>query len=121
MIGYEVEQEKRTFEQEGITGTVSRYSTCNLSYPCFIVKPPFEKYKISVLRAMFQRSGDYNEDENDLSVSLYFEQGGQLAGMGKIFPRQVNSFLKLFEKNEVIGFYTDGTELTGDYLYVLWG
>lgn len=121
MVGYDVEVEKRDFEQEGITGTVSRYSTCNLSYPCFIVRPPFEKYKINVLRAMFQRNTDYNEDEGSLAISLYFEQGGQLASMGKIFPRQVNSFLKLFEKNDVTGYYTDGKELTGKYLYVLGG
>lgn len=121
MIGYDVEQEERDFEKEGITGTVSRYSTCNLVYPCFIVRPPFEKYKINVLKAMFQGLDAGSDEDLSLSVALYFEEGGKIASLGKIYQRQVNSFLKLFENNDIIGFYSDGKELKGDYLYALGG
>lgn len=121
-LGYEVNEEKRDFNQRGITGTVTRYATGSLEYPCYIVKPPFAKYKIRVLQTMFQKSETYNEAEANLAIHLYFEDGnGKLAGLGSIFPRQVNSFLKLFSDNEVVGFYSDGTELSGDYLYVLGG
>jgi len=121
-LGYEVEEEKRSFEQKGITGSVTRYVSGSLDFPCFIVKAPFEQYKIRVLSTMFQKVDSYSEYESNLAINLYFEStDGRLAGLGKIYPRQVNSFLKLFSTNKVSGFYEDGTELQGDYLYVLGG
>lgn len=121
MIGYDVESEERSFEQEGITGTVTRYARGVLTYPCYIVYPPFETYKLRVLQTMYLRSDSLNNDDADLGISVYFKQGERLAGLGKIYPRQVSAFLKLFEKNRVVGYYDENTELTGDYLYVLGG
>lgn len=121
-LGYDVNEDTRTFEKEGITGTVTRYSKGVLEYPCYIVKPPFAMYKIKVLQTMFQKVSTYNEDDSLSLINLYFEDNsGRLASLGKIYPRQVNSFLKLFEGNEITGYYTDGSELKGDYLYVLGG
>lgn len=118
-LGYEVEDKPRSFDSDGITGTVSRYTKSKLEFPCFIVKAPFEEYKITVLRTMFQKSDSYDEEESKLAINLYFEQDGVRAGFGKIFPRQVNSFLKLFGGNDITGYYDDGRELRGEHLYVL--
>lgn len=121
MIGYDVETEERNFIQEGITGTVSRFAKGTVSYPCYIVNPPFEAYKIKVLRTMYLRSDSLNEDDADLGISIYLKQGEKLVGLGKIYPRQVSAFLKLFASNKITGYYDENTELTGDYLYVLGG
>lgn len=121
MVGYDVESEQRDFNKEGITGTVSRYANGVLDYPCYIVNPPFEAYKIKVLQTMYLKSGSLSNEDADLGISIYFKQGDRLAGLGKIYPRQVSAFLKLFEKNNVVGYYDDSTELVGDYLYVLGG
>lgn len=121
MIGYEVEQEQRTFETDGLTGNVSRYAQESLSYPCYIVKSPFELYKVNVLRSMYSTGKSVGGIDANSGIHIYFEQNEKMAGFGKIYPRQVNAFLRLFEKNEIVGFYDDGTQLEGDYLYVLGG
>lgn len=120
-IGYDVEESERSFTKEGLTGTVTRYTTDDLEFPCYIVSAPFEKYKIKVLQSMFKRVDSYDEEESNLAIHLYFEEGDNRVGLGKIYPRQVKSFLQLFSSNNVSGFYNKDTKLEGDYLYVLGG
>lgn len=121
MLGYDVVEENRSFEAEGLTGNVSRYTQSSLNYPCYIVQSPFELYKVNVLRSMYTTGSSESSDEDDLGISIYFEQNQKMAGFGKIYPRQVNAFLKLFERNNILGFYNEETPLKGDYLYVLGG
>lgn len=114
-LGYDVEVKERDFSSEGV---VSRYTKSKLEYPCYIVKAPFEAYKITVLKAMFKNADSICEDN---AINLYFEKDSVIASLGKIYPRQVNSFLKLFSSNDITGFFDNGEELHGDYLYVLGG
>lgn len=118
-IGYDVEENNRDFEKAGLTGTVTRYTKSNLVYPCYIVEAPFEKYKLQVLKSMFQNIDTYSEEDSHLAIQLYFEEGGKKVGLGKIYPRQVKSFLQLFSSNKIIGYYDEKTKLEGDHLYVL--
>ena len=118
-IGYDIEDSNRSFEKKGLTGTVTRYTTDDLKFPCYIVSAPFEKYKLKVLKSMYQKVESYDEEESRLAI--YFEEGGKRVGLGKIYPRQVKSFLQLFSTNKIVGFYDKDTVLENDYLYVLGG
>lgn len=117
MIGYDIEEYDRNYDKQGITGEVTRYSTGSMQYPCYIVHAPFERYKVTVLKTMFNQSGELEEG----TIGLYFSNGGNLIEMGKLLPRQVNAFLKLFSDNKVECFYDKDKELKGDLLYTLGG
>ncbi len=119
-LGYEVYEDTRDFTHEGLTGEVSRYVTDSMQFPCFIIvateEHPVERYKIDVLRNMLGCIGEKSDE-----VALYFKQGDQMAQIGRIFSGQVNSFLRLFDGNELKAFYSRGKELEGSYMYVLAG
>lgn len=122
-LGYEVHEDSRKFEQEGLTGDVKRYATQNMSFPCFVIvsdsEHTVETFKIKVLRNMFAAVKAYNEEEAKLAISLYFNQNDKTVRLGQIYPKQVKSFLKLFSENIIEGYLTEGEKLIGDYLYVL--
>ena len=116
-LGYELdEDDTRDFEQDGLTGTVKRYATENMHYPCLIFDK-ISQYQLKVLKQMTSIKTTY-DDEAD-SISLYVDMDGKLVTLGKIFANQVKSVLMLFEDVGVVGFYDANTELKGDYLYVL--
>lgn len=121
--GYEVYEDKRNFEQKGLTGTVSRYATEKMRYPCYVIgtdnEHPVEKFKIDVLRSMFKTADVYNEEESKRAIALYFAQGDEIARLGQIYPKQVKPFLQLFENCLVTGYFDANTKLIDDYLYVL--
>lgn len=121
MVGYDVAEDSRSFEKKGLTGTVMRYTTDDLKFPCYIVSAPFEKYKLKVLQSMFQKVESYDEEESKLEIHLYFEDEKSCVGFGKIYPRQVKSFLQLFSTNKIVGYYDKDKKLEGDYLFVLGG
>lgn len=122
-LGYDVYEDNRDFEQKGITGNVSRYTTTNMEYPCLIVcateEKPVEMYKIEVLRKMFASVAVFDEEQSKLKITIYYSQDERLVRLGVIQPKQVKSILKLFESNVVEGFYDSDTLLRDDYLYVL--
>lgn len=123
-LGYEVFEEERDFTQSGITGEVKRYTTTSMAFPCYIIHSDedhtIKKFKINVLRKMFSTGVGVDADSGeDLGIHIYFSQGGQTARLGKIYPKQVKSFLQLFSGDVVSGYLDGGTELKGDLLYVL--
>lgn len=120
-LGYEVYDDNRDFEKAGLTGSVKRYTTESMEYPCFIItlSNNIPKYKIDILKRMFSMNINFKEDLINLSIGIYFDSDGKLIKFGKIFPAQVKSFLKLFETEQIIGYYSRDKVLEGDYLYVL--
>lgn len=112
MLGYDTEEREYT---EGDMD-VSKYAKGAFEYPCFVVSPPFEGYKVTVLQQMIKHA---TPSAGGKEVNLYFQADGKTVGLGKLFPSQVSSFLKLFDGNKIKGYYEDGTELEGDMLYVL--
>ena len=124
-LGYETYEDNRDFEQEGLTGTVRKYITEDMQYPCYIVEMTeehiIEKYKLSVLQKMFKTVDTYDEDEAKLVISVYINGEGRLIRFGQITPKQVKPFLRLFDKDidYIRGYFDAETELTKDYLYVL--
>lgn len=122
-VGYATYEDNRDFEVNGLTGNVKRYSIEKMSFPCFVLcsceENPIEMYKINVLKNMFSVIKSYDEEESKLGINLYFSSDGKVVGLGKIYPKQVKSFLKLFADNIIEGFYDEKTKLQNEYLYVL--
>lgn len=123
MLGYDVKEDARTFEKEGLTGVVRQYTTTDMKYPCYVVQItpecPVERYKLTMLRQMFTTGSVVDPEIAGLAINVYFSQGSKTACLGRIYPKQVKSFLKLFEGNLVDGYFNADTLLSGDYLYAL--
>ena len=122
-LGYEVYSDERDFQQEGLTGNVKKYAIDKMSFPCFILvadsEHPVPMYKIKVLKQMSGSVEIYNESEADMAIDVYFNQDSKTISICKIFPKQVKSFLKLFDKEQVDGYLNRDTKLEGNHLYVL--
>ena len=126
-LGYDVSEDKRDFQREGISGEVQRHSQEALSYPCLmLVKTEgtsFQKYKLEALQMLFKSSKqmDLSEDNTavNTTIAIYIDVDGKKMRLGAISPTQVKAFLRLFQSNKVVGMYDANKKLEGDMLYVL--
>ena len=122
-LGYNTFEDKRDFVQDGLTGTVKRYSTEKMSFPCFVLvhtdEKPIKLSSIQILKQMSLSIKQYDEEQAFQAINVYYNKDDQTVSICKIFPQQVKSFLKLFENCQVDGYFDDSTYLTGQYLYVL--
>lgn len=122
-LGYDVYDDERDFVQDGLTGSVRRYATEDMQFPCMIVaideEHQVEGYKLQVLRSMQKSLVGSNSSELDSTISVYFDNGSKLVHFGKLIPKQVRPFIQLFEQNNLRGFLAKDDELTGNYLYAL--
>ena len=126
-LGYDVSEDKRDFQREGISGEVQRHSQEVLSYPCLmLVKTEgtaFQKYKLEALQMLFKSSKqmDLSEDNTavNTTIAIYIDVDGKKMRLGAISPTQVKAFLRLFQNNKVVGMYDANKKLEGDMLYVL--
>lgn len=123
-LGYTpYDDSKRSFEQEGLTGEVRRYTTTSMEFPCLIIcstaQKPVRRNNLEALRLMFPKSRMYNEDLANSMIHIYFNQGDKTAKLGLIQPSQVKTFLRLFADNDVDGYLTADKKLEGMYLYIL--
>lgn len=125
MAGYDIYEDKRTFEQEGITGEVTRYTKVDVTYPYFMLinhhDGNFPLYKMKTLPSLLvnaktQQSG---VDGLDKSIEIYFKDGERAIRLGKILPKQVKGFLNIFDGCDVKCMLNETTELQGDYMYIL--
>lgn len=121
-LGYDTYEADRSFDKQGITGQVQRYSREAMHFPCYIIRSENDNkvgmHKIKVLKNMFETSITYSTDVDD-SIHIYFCQDNKVVKIGKIYPKQVKAFLRLFEDNYVDCFLDKDKELIGDYRYVL--
>lgn len=118
-LGYDVYEDNREFE----SARVQRYSMTDMMFPCYIVcvsdEKPLKKYTLDILSKMFVRTESYDESVLNSTIHLYFSQGNKTVKFGLIQSSQAKTFLKLFENNDIEGFYDENTALSGDMLYVL--
>lgn len=122
-LGFDTHVDDRNFEKEGITGEVTRFAKEEISYPSLTIVGTDDNkvqiHKFKVLPNMFASNDDFNTTCTTLSVNIYYKEGDRTIRLGKILPRQVKTFLRLFDDNVVEGMLDENTPLVGDYLYVL--
>lgn len=120
-LGYDINVDNRTFEQEGITGNVKRFPVEKMMFPNLILinskDNRIAQHRVKVLPQMFMSTSCEGDTTNPIGV--YFKEEERVLYLGKIFPRQVRSFLRLFAGNDIVGFVDKDTKLVDDYLYVL--
>ena len=70
MLGYDVYEDKRSFEKEGLTGNVKKYTTEKMSFPCFVIVSDEEHkvplFKIKTIKQMSSTVDIYNEEDDDV-------------------------------------------------------
>lgn len=129
-IGYEVTEDERNFEKDGLTGQVSRFSSQTIQYPCYVIRStpenPVPEYKAEALKGMLNQikvdNGTEQYDINKIqNIMIYMDFENNRFGLGSITPSQVKSFLTSFQDNDVVGYFDENTELSGQNLYVLAG
>ena len=122
-LGFDVYEDNRDFEKEGITGKVQRYSIENVEYPFLMLhaseENPVHKHQLEVLPNMFACTVTGGSTTKDNGIVIYYTDDKVIARLGKILPRQVKAFLRLFDGNEIDGMLDESHHLQGDYLYVL--
>lgn len=124
--------ERSNFDKRGITGEVTRYAQDTVMvYPYFKLISPVERHKLPVLKGMIdatqillsskEKSGEITEQLDAIqTIAVYIEQDADLTMVGKIQPRQVLSFLRLFETNNVVGALDEEhIDIDRTYLYAL--
>lgn len=120
---YEVYEDKRSFEQEGLTGTVKRYITEKMEFPCFVLASDenhkVESYKILTLKTMCSLSNKLDKNNTETGINLYYNEGEKTVRFGRIMSKQVKPFLQLFNENQVLCFLNKDTELVDQYMYIL--
>lgn len=124
-VGFDVHVDNRTFEQEGITGNVSRYSKVDVKYPYFMIinaednKIPL--YRMRTLPALLvnAKSKEISIEEDKKSIEVYFKDKDRVVRLGKILPRQVRGFLDLFESYNIECMLNAGQRLEGEMMYIL--
>lgn len=123
MLGYEVSEENRDFDVDGLTGDVRRYITEGISYPCFIIElnenSSISKAQVSVLRKMTEASDSYDISSEIKPIQVYISEGEKLISFTKVLPLQVRALLSLTSNAKVLGYIDKDTILEGDMLYVL--
>jgi len=125
--GYDVHEDKRSFEKQGITGRITQYNTEANLYPQFCIMTTKENtmsmFQSLALKGMFETTTITDnilmEEDRNMGIYVYINVDDKKLRLGKIQPRQVKAFLKLFEANTIMGYLNEETLLEGDMLYVL--
>lgn len=124
-VGFDVHEDKRTFEQEGITGNISRFAKVEVKYPYFMLVNSTDKkiplYRIKTLPALLvnSKTREISVEEDKKSIEVYFRDGEKVIRLGKILPHQVKSFLGLFSEYSVECMLDENQKLVGDMMYIL--
>lgn len=125
MLGYDTYTDERDFEVAGITGEVVNYCMNSMQYPNIIIdsteENPMPRYKFEVLHNMIVGTNveKFDADLLDARIYVYITLNDKMYRIGQIFPKQVKSFLSLFEGMQVYGYLKEEEKIEGIYLYAL--
>ena len=119
-LGFDVFESDNDYEKEGLTGQVSKYSSVEMNYLCYIVSmQDIQMCKLLALKGLVATPELLARQEIDTAINIYFQQGEQIAYFGKILPTQAKAFINVFEQDNIKGFISKDKEISGMYLYVL--
>lgn len=114
-------EELESFEEEPeqpkeVVNTVERYSSTDLSYPCFVLdgSEVFPKHIISGLTKMIESSLTVED-----TIKVYVSIDGNLSSIGGISSLQVKAIIDLLGREKITAYYEKGYVLNGDLIYTL--
>lgn len=119
----EVEEDTTPSEEEvaedapkEVVNTVERYSSTELSYPCFVLEGAevFPKHIINGLSKMIESSLTVEDP-----IKVYVSINGNLSSIGGISSIQVKAFIDLLTREKITAYYEKGYILNGDLIYTL--
>ena len=99
-----------------VVNTVERYSSTELSYPCFVLEGAevFPKHIINGLSKMIESSLTVEDP-----IKVYVSINGNLSSIGGISSIQVKAFIDLLTREKITAYYEKGYILNGDLIYTL--
>ena len=99
-----------------VVNTVERYSSTELSYPCFVLDGAevFPKHIINGLSKMIESSLTVED-----LIKVYVSINGNLSSIGGISSIQVKAFIDLLTREKITAYYEKGYVLNGDLIYTL--
>ena len=112
-----VETPKEEPEQpKEVVNTVERYSSTELSYPCFVLdgSEVFPKHIISGLTKMIESSLTVED-----TIKVYVSIDGNLSSIGGVSSLQVKAIIDLLGREKITAYYEKGYVLNGDLIYTL--
>lgn len=117
-----VEEDTTTSEEvledtpKEVVNTVERYSSTELSYPCFVLEGAevFPKHIINGLSKMIESSLTVEDP-----IKVYVSINGNLSSIGGISSIQVKAFIDLLTREKITAYYEKGYILNGDLIYTL--
>lgn len=109
-----IEEEKE--QPKEVVNTVERYSSTELSYPCFVLdgSEVFPKHIISGLTKMIESSLTIED-----TIKVYVSIDGNLSSIGGVSSLQVKAIIDLLGRDKITAYYEKGYVLTGDLIYTL--
>lgn len=107
----EVVEENTTTET-----TIERYSSSDISYPCFVLNGSgvFPKHVVSALSRMIESSLSLED-----TIKVYVSNGDELLSLGGISSLQVKAVIDLLGRENISAYYEEGYLLEGDLIYTL--
>jgi len=120
-IGVSPKEELEPTEEESeqpkeVVNTVERYSSTELSYPCFVLdgSEVFPKHIISGLTKMIESSLTVED-----TIKVYVSIDGNLSSIGGVSSLQVKAIIDLLGRDKITAYYEKGYVLNGDLIYTL--
>ena len=103
-------------EPKEVVNTIERYSSTELSYPCFVLEGAevFPKHIINGLSKMIESSLTVED-----AIKVYVSINGSLSSIGGISSIQVKAFIDLLGREKITAYYEKGYVLNGDLIYTL--
>lgn len=96
--------------------TIERYSSSDISYPCFVLNGSgvFPKHVVSALSRMIESSLSLED-----TIKVYVSNGDELLSLGGISSLQVKAVIDLLGRGSIEAYYEKGYLLEGDLIYTL--
>lgn len=96
--------------------TIERYSSSDISYPCFVLNGSgvFPKHVVSALSRMIESSLSLED-----TIKVYVSNGDELLSLGGISSLQVKAVIDLLGRDSIDAYYEKGYLLEGDLIYTL--
>lgn len=96
--------------------TIERYSSSDISYPCFVLNGSgvFPKHVVSALSRMIESSLSLED-----TIKVYVSNGDELLSLGGISSLQVKAVIDLLGRDSIEAYYEKGYLLDGDLIYTL--